>query len=118
MDEGYYVYNTSAANGGDAPWFDEYQAALGNETSPPPASAWQNGVYRRDFENGIALVNPKGNGAQTITLETNFQRLSGNQAPAINSGQAVRTLTLQDRDGIILMRIQSKTTTAPAAIKK
>jgi Hypothetical glycosyl hydrolase family 15 len=105
MDEAYYVYNTAADGGGNAPWFDEYQVPLGEETSPPPTAAWQKGVYRRDFQNGIALVNPKGNGAQTITLETEFRRLSGNQAPTINSGQTVRTLTLQDRDGIILLRL-------------
>jgi len=49
-------------------------------------------------------VNPKGNGAQTVTLETSYTRLAGTQVPAINSGQAVTTVTLQDRDGIILMR--------------
>ncbi len=107
MDNAFYTFNSSSAYG-DFPWFDEYnyQHKLGAAISSPRTSAWQNGVYRRDFENGIALVNPKGNGTQTVTLEANYIRITGTQAPSINSGQTVRTLTLQDRDGIILLRNQ------------
>jgi hypothetical protein len=118
MDDGYYIFNTEALQYGDAPWFDEYQAVLGTATTAPATTVWQNGVYRRDFTNGIALVNPKGNGAQTITLEGDFKRLSGTQAPTVNSGQTVRTLTLQDRDGIILMRLTAvKVPQAPSGLK-
>ena len=110
MDDGYYAFqtNTNAGEGGSFPWFDEYsyQHKFGAAISSPPTTAWQHGVYRRDYENGIALVNPKGNGTQTVTLEANYTRITGTQAPSINSGQTVRTLTLQDRDGIILLRTQ------------
>lgn len=110
LDNGYYQFNGLLSNGqadnGSMPWFDEfnYKGQLGLATSNPPTAAWQNGVWRRDFANGIALVNPKGNGPQTVTLETAYKRLTGTQAPTINSGQSVTTLTLQDRDGIILLR--------------
>ena len=33
---------------------------LGRATTPTPMTARRNGAYRRDFEGGIALVNPKG----------------------------------------------------------
>jgi hypothetical protein len=112
MDNGYYVFNTSDAYG-DAPAFDEYNAKLGNSTSSPQTTAWQQGVYRRDFDNGIALVNPKGNGAQTVQLETSYKRLLGAQAPSVNNGQTVTSVTLQDRDGIILMRLTPKVTPNP-----
>src|SRR6185312_12332296 len=85
-------------------WFDEYNAKLGTATTVPPTSAWQKGVWRRDFTNGIALVNPKGNGAQTVQLGGTFVKLKGSQAPTVNSGQTVTSVTLQDRDGIILLR--------------
>jgi hypothetical protein len=110
MDNGYYQFVSTVGNSsGDYHtlyWFDEYNASLGQATTSPPAAAWQNGVYRRDFQNGIALVNPKGNGAQTVTLETSYVKLTGTQVPAINSGQTVTTVTLQDRDGILLLRTQ------------
>jgi hypothetical protein len=103
MDNAYFTYNSSSAYN-DLPWFDEYNANLGQATSSPSYSPWQNGVYRRDFANGIALVNPKGNGARTVTLEAPFRRLSGTQAPSVNNGQTTTTVTLQDRDGLILLR--------------
>jgi len=112
MDNGYYVFNTSATYS-DAPAFDEYNAKLGNAISSPQTTAWQHGVYRRDFENGIALVNPKGNGAQTVQLETSYKRLVGAQAPNVNNGQTVTSLTLQDRDGVILMRLTPTVTPDP-----
>jgi len=114
MDNAYYTYNASS-NYNDLPWFDEYNAKLGQATSPPTTSAWQNGVYRRDFENGIALVNPKGNGPRTVTLESPFKRLSGTQAPSVNNGQNAQTVTLQDRDGLILLRLNPLSVPKPPA---
>ena len=69
-----------------------------------PTAAWQKGVWRRDFDNGIVLVNPKGNGPQTVTLETSYIKIKGAQDPVTNNGQTVTTVTLKDRDGIILLR--------------
>jgi hypothetical protein len=65
------------------------------------------GVYAREFEHGIVIVNPKGNGIVTITpsdLPGTWHRLNGAQAPAVNSGAPFAGVTLQDRDGIILLR--------------
>jgi hypothetical protein len=112
MDNGYYIFNSSSEYA-DAPAFDEYNANLGNSINSPQTTAWQNGVYRRDFANGIALVNPKGNGAQTVQLETSYKRLLGNQAPNVNNGQTVTSVTLQDRDGLILMRLAPGATPDP-----
>ena len=81
----------------------------------PPTLNKQVVVVVGDFENGIVLVNPKGNGAVEVTLEEDFKRLSGNQAPTVNNGAVTRKLVLQDRDGIILKRI--KPVAAPSAPK-
>lgn len=104
MNDGYYSFSSSSTGYSGVSWFDEYNANLGQSVSPPPTSAWQNGVWRRDFTNGIALVNPKGNGAQTVQLGGTFVKLKGSQDPSINNGQTVTSVTLQDRDGIILLR--------------
>ncbi len=77
---------------------------LGYPTTQPPPAAGQNGVWRRDFDHGIALVNPKGNGAQTVSLGGTFVHLTGSQNPSLNNGSAVTSVTLQDRDGLILLR--------------
>jgi hypothetical protein len=104
MDNGYYEFSLAADAYSGTFWFDEFNTKLGYATSSPPTAAWQKGVYRRDFDNGIALINPRGNGVQTVQLETSYHKISGTQDPVTNNGQTVQTVTLQDRDGIILLR--------------
>jgi hypothetical protein len=115
LDDGYFAFTDVAKGYTGVVWFDEYDADLGQAVTPPATKAWQKGVYRRDFENGIALVNPKGNGTVEVILEEDFRRLDGNQAPSVNSGELTRKVVLQDRDGIILKRVKS--VAAPTAPK-
>ncbi|MGH8227205.1 MAG: putative glycoside hydrolase, partial [Steroidobacteraceae bacterium] len=75
MGNAYYNFSDQSAEYHGVVWFDEFNANLGQAISPPPTAAWQKGVWRRDFQNGIALVNPKGNGTQTVTLETSYVKL-------------------------------------------
>jgi hypothetical protein len=103
LDDGYYSFTDTTAQYSGVVWFDELDTKLGVGQTPPTA-AWQKGVWRRDFDNGIVLVNPKGNGPQTVTLESSFVKISGTQDPATNNGKTVTTVTLKDRDGIVLLR--------------
>lgn len=117
LDNGYYSFTNTAAGYYGVVWFDEMNASLGaRSTTGVPQAAWQKGVWRADFVNGIALVNPKGNGVQTVTLEAPYQKLTGTQAPTINSGATVTTVTLQDRDGIILLRTAAPSTGAAPGV--
>ncbi len=116
MGNGYYFYDLESDLNNDYVTFDEFNANLGTATTAalvfPGAKPYQKGVYRRDFQNGIALVNPKGNGTQTVTLGGSFKHLSGTQDPSINDGKTVTSVTLNERDGVILLR----TTAAGAAV--
>lgn len=121
MDNGYFAFNQNTAGEyATVAWFDEYDLAgasntswLGRAVSPPQTSAWKNGVYRRDFENGVALVNPKGNGAKTVSLEPGLLAIAGTQDPVRNHGQPVSSITLQESDGIILIREDAVRVTKP-----
>jgi hypothetical protein len=113
MDDGYYSFNDIAHENYGVPWFDEFDAKLGAAMSKPQTAAWQSGVYRRDFEKGIVLVNPKGNGSREVTLEGDFVKIKGTQDPKVNDGSTVRKVTLQDRDGIVLMRLKPLKRPAP-----
>lgn len=118
LDNAQYSFTDNTSKYHDVYWFDEFDANLGAATSAPPpvpSGAWQQGVYRRDFENGIVLVNPKGNGAKTVTLETEYLKLSSTGSSTntkvhyvhdttVNNGATVTSVTLQDRDGIVLLR--------------
>lgn len=112
MNDGYFDYApNSNYQYGTVEWFDEFDLAgtagtdwLGLAMGSPPDSAWQFGVWRRDFEGGVALVNPKGNGAKTVTVEAGLRRIAGKQDQQVNNGQPADSITLQDGDGIILVR--------------
>jgi hypothetical protein len=104
MDNGYYYYTSIEDQYRSSYWYDEYDVKLGRAIDPPQFSAWKSGVYMRRFENGMALVNPKGNGRRTIQIEPGYQRISGKQDPRTNNGQSADSVTLDERDGIILVR--------------
>jgi len=69
------------------------------------------GPWRRDFENGIALVNPLSQPYAFTAAEiagslsrTGVRRIKGTQAPDVNSGQAVSgDLTIGPFDAIVLL---------------
>ncbi|MFC4597343.1 putative glycoside hydrolase [Cohnella hongkongensis] len=104
MENGYFSYSIDGEYHGVA-WFDEFDVNLGKAEDGPQRTPWSNGVYMRRFENGMALVNPKGNGTQTVNIPAGYARLSGTQDPTVNNGQPASTVTLAERDGIILVKL-------------
>ena len=105
MRNGYFSYTANGELYRSVPWYDEFGIDLGRALTGPVEKPWQKGVWRRDFEKGIVLVNPRKNGAQTVTLEKPYQKIRGVQAPGFNDGSRVTNLTLQDADGIILLSV-------------
>ncbi|MBN1810304.1 MAG: carbohydrate binding domain-containing protein [Anaerolineae bacterium] len=63
-------------------------------------------VWRRDYQGGVALVNATGR-TQAVDLGGMFRKIQGTQAPAVNDGSTVDTVTLPPYDGIILLRPRS-----------
>jgi hypothetical protein len=104
MDNGYYMVTNDNAYR-DQPWFDEFDIDLGRAIDPPQTAAWSQGVYRREFERGLVLVNPKGNGRQTVNIGSGWARFMGDQDPVHNNGQGASSVTLEAQDGILLVRI-------------
>lgn len=104
LNNGYFNYADESVGYVVPPWFDEYDHKLGTAITAPQSMAWKNGVWRRDFEFGISLVNPTTS-TKTVNIEAGFHRISGVQDPATNSGaSAAGKLTIPSRDGIILIR--------------
>ena len=114
MGNGYYTpTGTSGYSSDTFLWFDEFDNAgagvgyLGQAVDPWQTAPWQHGVWMRRYQNGIVLWNPKGNGAQTVSLAGlgNLKHIAGSQDPAVNNGASVTngTVSLNDRDGLILL---------------
>ena len=108
MDNGYF---SASADYVKVLWYDEFDLTgtsttkwLGQAVDGPQTVAWSKGVYRRRFQNGMVLVNPKGNGQQTVNIGTGYKHFLGKQAPTINNGNVVTSVTLKDRDGLFLVK--------------
>jgi hypothetical protein len=124
MNNGYYfadsgVYDEETVD--NRRWFDEYDnagAGVGYLGQPvaglagaPQTGAWSNGVWLREFKNGVVLWNPKGNGAKTVSVSelvspsghAGLRHIAGAQDPTVNNGRAATSVTLNDRDGVILL---------------
>ena len=124
MNNGYYFADYGSYDAetvADRRWFDEYDnagAGVGYLGQPvavsagnPQTAGWSNGVWMREFQNGVVLWNPKGNGSQTVNVaalvspagHAGLKHIAGTQDTIVNNGKAVTTVTLQDRDGVILL---------------
>ena len=69
--------------------------------SPTPAAL---GVWRRDFEGGIVLVNSDVV-ARRVELGGVYRRIDGTQDPDVNDGSRARRVDLPPLDAIILLRV-------------
>ena len=103
LDDGYFSFTDATVGYSSVPWFAEYDYKLGQATSPPPAEPWSNGVWRRDFERGVVLVNPLPF-TRVVQVESGLQPLpveAANRSPAeLLAGRIV----LEPWDGIVLAR--------------
>jgi hypothetical protein len=76
-------------HGGGVQYYPEYQLDLGTPTAPPPsdvASYLWNGVYRRDFQNGLVLVNP-GSTTYSPSLGGSYQEVQGHGGGTMTDAQ-------------------------------
>ncbi|HYD83199.1 MAG TPA: putative glycoside hydrolase, partial [Opitutus sp.] len=126
MNDGYYnaCGYTHYATQSLIQWYDEFDAAgvgtgyLGYpvagangdvQTGPRWPTKGTHGLWAREFSGGLVLMNPKGNGSQTVTISelggnTVWKHIDGTQA-AVNDGSNVTgNITLAARDGLILLR--------------
>ncbi len=85
MNDGYFSYALSSAghavNG--IYWYDEYDnagAGRGYLGQPTGSATRVGNAWRRDYANGIALVNPT-TAAVTVQLGGTFRKINGTQAP-------------------------------------
>ena len=115
MGDGYFSYEIATWGHGSLGlfWFDEYDnARQGQGYLGQPIGKYSTAkdfgndgkVFRRDFDNGIAICNPT-NKEVTIQLEKRYKHIKGIQVPTVNTGKVVDSVTLQPRDGIILLKI-------------
>lgn len=61
-------------------------------------------VWRRDFQNGIVLLNPSGVSAQ-VDLVGTYRKILGEHDPAFNDGSELTEIVLPAKGGVILLNL-------------
>ncbi len=114
LGEGYFSFDYGDTSHAQTWWYDEYNIALGKAQSKAynlldkNNSTIKPGLWRRDFENGVAIVNST-NSAQTYVFQKEeFEKINGIQDRSVNNGTKVNWVKLQPNDGVILMKINNE----------
>ena len=109
LNNGYYNFDQGDQSHTESWWYDEYSVALGkpladayNTINSKYPNKLQTGVWRRNFTNGLVLVNSTKKD-QKVYFETGFEKINGVQDPAVNNGTIVGSLIVPAKDGIILL---------------
>ena len=112
MDTRFDTFSETTGADGVLKWYDEFDAGgvgryyLGREVDQRQKDSWSSGVWRRRFENGWVLWNPERNGVRTVSLGQSMRKLQGRTGysdTAVNNGATLTSVTLQDRDGLVLL---------------
>jgi len=91
------VFISTTQDYGNDAWYQEYQAQIGT----PLNSMYQGqGVYWRDYSNGVSIVNPASRGTFTVNLNAAFQYVD------LYGNPAGPTVTMPPHSGRVLL-IQS-----------
>lgn len=103
LGDGYFCFTDDNVGFSSVPWFDEYDLRIGKPVDPTPKVPWMNGVYRRNYENAVVLVNPDTS-ARAVSVEKGWKRHAGKQVPDVNNGKPATDISLPSRDGLLLVR--------------
>ncbi len=79
MNDGYFSHELGDTDHGQDWWYDELDHKLGAPLGPALKEHGEE-IYRRDFQNGVVLLNGTRR-RQTIDVGEGYARLEGDQAP-------------------------------------
>ncbi|EKD47223.1 MAG: FG-GAP repeat protein [uncultured bacterium] len=101
LGDGFFGFDYGTQSHAQLWRYDEYDAYIGSAKGD--ATQESTGIWTREFTNGKIVVNPTTS-SQTIKLDGEFEKLHGEQDPDFNDGSIISRLTLDSKDGAILVR--------------
>jgi hypothetical protein len=90
----------------DAFYVDDPSQGLEKELSSDAMTA-ETKVWRRDYDNGVVLVNPSKKD-HTIKLDGVFKKIQGTVDSRFNDGSTLTEIHLSSRSGVILLKAVSR----------
>lgn len=118
MGDGFASFDQSIDSHNSLWWYDEYSVALGSPLADAynvktnAGGEWTEAVWRRNFEQGIVLLNASDQ-EQRVILEDGFEKILGTQDTATNNGKIVGSVKIGAHDGIILQGRIAQVVDAP-----
>ncbi len=113
MSNGYYSFDQGDASHWQLWQYDEYDVnlgvPLGNPVSTKNYANFKEDVWRRDYQNGLALVNAT-NQTQTVNLGTDYEKINGQQDSTVNDGSIISSVSVPSKDGLIMLKSLSTQT--------
>ena len=111
LGDGFYGFDSGIYNHAQTWWYDEYNVNLGAAQAPAynllattSVSELKPGLWRRDFKNGLALVNSTTQKQSFVFSKEDFEKIKGTQDVVVNSGERINYVELAPQDGIILLK--------------
>ncbi len=109
LGDGFFSFDFGETDHGQLWRYDEEDTRLGAPTGPatnvasPTDRRLRPSVWRRDFQNGIALVNASAT-TQTVRFKEEFEKIRGTQDAQTNDGSIVDSAVIAPSDGLILLK--------------
>lgn len=110
LGDGYFSFDHGTLKHAQTWWYDEYDTSLGKAQSEPynlldkDNSIIQAGLWRRDFENGIVLVNSTNKDQTYVFQKEEFEKINGTQDRRVNDGSIINYVKVPAEDGIVLLK--------------
>lgn len=105
--DGHYSFDMGDQSHNETWWYDEYDVELGQPLGGPLSLTnkpkFEEDVWRREYENGIAVVNATGM-SQDIDLGGEYEKITGIQDKNINNGAIVNQVNIPAKDGLVMLR--------------
>ncbi|MDD4289676.1 MAG: putative glycoside hydrolase [Patescibacteria group bacterium] len=111
LGDGYFSFDYGDKNHGQTWYYDEYKTYLGEPISnahnllDPNNSTIKPGLWRRDFENGIVIVNSSNKKQRHVFKYEIFEKIRGQQDKITNNGNKINYIDIEPGDGIVLLKI-------------
>lgn len=121
LGDGYFSFDFGDQSHQQLWWYDEYDVSLGHAQSAaynlldPENDYVRAGLWRRDFDDGVAIVNSTTKEQLYVFKHEEFEKIRGGQDPNVNSGAKINYIRLAPNDGVILRRIQKDLSQTPFA---
>ncbi len=114
LGDGYFSFDYGDESHAQTWWYDEYDVSLGKAQSGEynllgnGDQVIKPGLWRRDFENGIALINSTDQKQTYVFNNEEFEYINGTQDRRMNNGSKTNWINLESKDGVVLLKINKE----------